>query len=119
MSNKSSASLLIALAMLHTPAAADVMDEYRDPSFLGGYVVGEYLFDETSETDQTALAIYGEYDVATYATLYFRAQQAKIEKKPSMVSRLTKPRIPIIYLPPVPGFATALAKTTSMKSAHC
>lgn len=81
MNYKSSASLMIALAMLHAPAAADVMDEYRDPSFTGGYVVGEYLFDETSETDQKAVAIYGEYDVATYATLYFRAQQAKIENK--------------------------------------
>ena len=81
MNYKSSASLMIALAMLHAPAAADVMDEYRDPSFTGGYAVGEYLFDETSETDQMAVAIYGEYDVATYATLYFRAQQAKIENK--------------------------------------
>lgn len=73
MNYKSSASLMIALAMLHAPAAADVMDEYRDPSFTGGYVFGEYLFDETSETDQKAVAIY--------ATLYFRAQQAKIENK--------------------------------------
>ena len=81
MNFKSSATLMIALAMLHTPAAADVMDEYRDPSFTSGYVVGEYLFDETSETDQKAVAIYGEYDVATYATLYFSAQQAKIENK--------------------------------------
>ncbi|MGB1953928.1 MAG: hypothetical protein ACPHQQ_07815, partial [Candidatus Puniceispirillum sp.] len=81
MNYKSSASLMIALAMLHAPAAADVMDEYRDPSFTGGYVVGEYLFDETSEADQKAVAIYGEYDVAKYATLYFRAQQAKIDNK--------------------------------------
>jgi GDP-D-mannose dehydratase len=81
MNYKSSASRMIALAMLHAPAAADVMDEYRDPSFTGGYVVGEYLFDETSEADQKAVAICGEYDVAKYATLYFRAQQAKIDNK--------------------------------------
>ena len=65
MSNKKFASLMIALAMLHAPAMADVMDEYRDPSFTGGYVVGEYLFDETSEMDQKAFSIYGEYDLAT------------------------------------------------------
>ena len=46
-----------------------------------GIIVREYLFDETSETDQKAVVIYGEYDVATYATLYFRTQQAKIENK--------------------------------------
>ena len=81
MGYKSSASLTIALSIFSLPTVADVMDEYRDPSFNGGYVVGEYLFDETSETDQKAVAIYGEYDVSAYATLYYRAQQAKIENK--------------------------------------
>ena len=52
MGYKSSASLTIALSIFSLPTVADVMDEYRDPSFNGGYVVGEYLFDETSETDQ-------------------------------------------------------------------
>ena len=81
MSYKSSGSLILALALFTSPVVADVMDEYRDPSFTGGYVVGEYLFDETSEVDQKSLAIYGEYDVSAYATLYYRVQQAKIENK--------------------------------------
>ena len=81
MGYKASTSLIIALAMINLPTVADVMDEYRDPSFTGGYFVGEYLFDETSEQDQKSLSIYGEYDVSAYATLYYRAQQAKIENK--------------------------------------
>ena len=59
MGYKSYASLIISLAMINLPTVADVMDEYRDPSFTGGYVVGEYLFDETSEQDQKSLSIYG------------------------------------------------------------
>lgn len=81
MGYKSYASLEISLSIFALPTMADVMDEYRDPSFTGGYVVGEYLFDETSEQDQKSLSIYGEYDVSAYATLYYRAQQAKIENK--------------------------------------
>ena len=81
MPQKSSGSLFVALAIVTTPALADVMNEYRDPSFTGGYAAGEYLFDENSEADQKSLAIYGEYDVSDYATLYYRAQQAKIENK--------------------------------------
>ena len=34
------------------PCLADVMDEYRDPKFTGGYIVGEYLFNKTDEQDQ-------------------------------------------------------------------
>jgi len=60
-------------------AHADVMDEYRDPAFTGGYVVNEYLFDKTDEADQKSYAIYGEYDVAEYMTIYARTQFARIK----------------------------------------
>ena len=81
MGYKSYASLVIALTIFALPTVADVMDEYRDPSFTGGYVVSEYLFDETSEQEQKSLPIYGEYNVSAYATLYYRTQQAKFENK--------------------------------------
>ena len=115
MGYKSYASLVIALSIFALPTVADVMDEYRDPSFTGGYVVGEYLFDKTSEQDQKSLSIYGEYDVSAYANLYYRAQQAKSRIKPSMVRCRTKPRTLTIYRLLVHGFGIVLVKMTSMK----
>ena len=64
-----------------TNAHGDVMDEYRDPSFDGGYVVGEYLFFDDAESNQKSYSVYGEYDLHDYATLYFRAQLATIDTK--------------------------------------
>lgn len=60
---------------------ADVMDEYRDPKFAGGYIVGEYLFDKTPEQNQKAFAVYSEYDLHENVTLYSRAQYAKLKNK--------------------------------------
>ena len=115
MGYKSSASLVIALSIFALPTVADVMDEYRDPSFTGGYVVGEYLFDETSEQDQKSLSIYGEYDVSEYATLYYSPSKPKSRIKPSMARYRTKPRTPTISRLLVHGFGIVLVKMTSMK----
>ena len=60
---------------------ADVMDEYRDPKFTGGYIVGEYLFDKAPEQNQQSYAVYGEYDLHENITLYSRAQYAKLKNK--------------------------------------
>ena len=63
------------------PCLADVMDEYRDPKFTGGYVVGEYLFKKTEEQDQKSYALYGEYDLHPNVTLYSRVQYASLTAK--------------------------------------
>ena len=73
--------MVLTATCLTTPLRADVMDEYRDPAFTGGYVVGEYLFDETDEAKQRSYSVYGEYDVSDYFTFYYRAQQAGINNK--------------------------------------
>ena len=115
MGYKSSASLTIALSIFALPTVADVMDEYRDPSFTGGYVVGEYLFDEPRNRIRNPYPFMASM-MCPHMRPYFTApSNPKSRIKPSMARYRTKPRTLNISRLLVHGFGIVLVRMTSMQ----